>query len=346
MKQHGFGHLIGAGLAVLVGLVGSAALAAEHVNLYSSRHYDTDQRLYTDFTEATGIKVNLIEGQPDPLLERIKAEGRNSTADLLLTTDAGRLWAAEEAGILQPVQSAVLEARIPSELRHPKGMWYGFSTRARVTFYDKARVDPATIQTYADLADPRNKGLVCARSSSNIYMISLLASIIHHKGSEGALAWAKGLWANRARDPQGGDTDQLKGIISGECAIAISNTYYFARALQEDVPGLPRDGLPDKIGVVFPNQETTGTHVNISGGGVLKYAPNKENAVKFLEYLVSDQAQEYFANGNNEYPVVEGVAPSSAVTSLGTFKRDTLNLRVLGENQAEARRIYDKAGYR
>lgn len=346
MRIGGLERLAGAALAAFVSLTGTAALADEEVNLYSSRHYDTDERLYSDFTEATGIKINRIEGRPSVLLERIKAEGRNSPADILLTTDAGRLWAAEEAGVLQSIESQVLEERIPAELRHPKNLWFGFSTRARVIFYDKASVDPATIQTYDDLADPKNKGLVCTRTSGNIYMVSLLASIIHHKGSDGALNWAKGVWANRARAPQGGDTDQLRGIRSGECAIAVSNTYYFARAIKEDVSGLSGPDLMDKIGIVFPNQETTGTHVNVSGGGVLQYAPNKDNAVKFLEYLSSAQAQEYFANGNNEYPVAEGVAPGAAVNSLGTFQRDTTNLRVLGENQAEARRIYDAAGYR
>ncbi len=326
---------------------GLAPVAAEGVvNIYSSRHYDTDERLYSEFTEQTGIQVRRIDARADVLLERIRNEGRNSPADLLLTTDAGRLWAAEQAGVLAPVESAYLNERVPADLRHPEGLWYGFSTRARVIFYDKASVDPSGLTTYADLTDPRYRGLVCTRSSSNIYMTSLMAALIHHQGSDGARDWAQGVWENRARAPQGGDTDQLRGIVSGECAIAVANTYYYARAFRLDVRGLSHPDQTGQIGVIFPNQDTTGTHVNVSGGGLLTHAPNRENGIRFLEYLASDSAQAYFAAGNDEYPVVDGASLSSTVEALGDFKRDTVNLRILGENQAEAQRLFDEVGYR
>ncbi|MEM1385916.1 MAG: extracellular solute-binding protein, partial [Pseudomonadota bacterium] len=256
------------------------AFAAGELNLYSSRHYDTDERLYSEFEEATGIKINRIEGKASELIGRMKAEGENSPADILLTVDAGRMWRADQAGLLQSVTSDELTSRIPEHLRHPDGNWYGFSQRARIIFYDKNDVsDPPT--TYADLADPKYKGMVCTRSGSNIYMLSLMASVIEHAGEDAATDWAEGMYANRARDPQGGDTDQLRAIVSGECDIVVSNTYYFARAVRKAVKGVSDD--IDGIGWVFPNQSDVGTHVNISVGGVAKNAPNRENAIKFLE---------------------------------------------------------------
>lgn len=327
---------------------GAAASGAEEqvVNLYSSRHYDTDERLYSEFTERSGIRINRIEDEADVLIERLKAEGRNSPADVFVTTDAGRLWKAEKEGLLQVTESKVLTERVPAHLRHPEGLWFGFSKRARVIFYDKDRVRPEQVRDYADLADPALKGLVCTRSSGNVYMLSLMAAQIHHMGAEKAKAWAKGMWENRARDPQGGDTDQLRSIVSGECGVALANTYYFARALRTDVRGLKHPEQTAKIGVVFPNQDGTGTHVNISGGGVLKNAPHRENAVKFLEYLVSDSAQKYFSAGNDEYPVVQTVPISPNVKDLGSFREDRIGLTVLGRNQAEAQRIYDSVGYK
>lgn len=319
------------------------AHAEGEVNVYSSRHYDTDERLYSDFTDATGIKVNLIEGKDDELIERLKAEGANSPADVFITVDAGRIWRADEAGLLAPVQSEVLDERIPAALRHPDGHWFGVSTRARVIFYDKDKISEPP-HTYADLADPKYKGLVCARSGTNIYMLSLLASQIAHNGEDAAKAWAQGLKDNLAREPQGGDTDQLRGIASGECGIALSNTYYFVRAVTGSVDGLS-DAI-DRIGIVFPDQGGNGTHVNISGAAVTTHAPHRDNAVKFVEYLTSDSAQGYFANGNNEYPVVEGVEANSAVEALGSFTADDLNLSALGENQARAQEIYNEVGYK
>jgi iron(III) transport system substrate-binding protein len=332
--------------AVAVALLATGqAFAAGQLNLYSSRHYETDERLYSAFEEQTGITINRIEDKADALIERIKAEGANSPADILLTVDAGRLWRADQAGILQPVESEVLNARIPEWLRHPDGRWYGFSQRVRIVFYDKSKVNPLDIRTYESLADPKLKGMVCTRSSGNIYMLSLMAAMIDHLGPEKAEAWAAGLWNNRARDPAGGDTDQLRGIASGECAVAVANTYYFARALRRNVKGLDDDAMAN-IGWVFPNQSSFGAHANISGAGVVATAPNRENAIKFLEYLASDSAQQYFSAGNDEYPAVMGVGLSDSVAKLGIFRTDTLNLSVLGENQPEAQRIYDRVGYK
>ncbi|MDF1791946.1 MAG: Fe(3+) ABC transporter substrate-binding protein [Thalassobaculaceae bacterium] len=332
-------------MAAANGFAATGAQASGELNLYSSRHYDTDERLYSEFEEKTGITINRIEGNADELIQRIKSEGANSPADVLLTVDAGRIWRAQQMDIFQPVHTDFLEARIPSYLRHPDGLWYGFSQRARIIFYDKARISPTQIQTYDALADPALKGMVCTRSSSNIYMLSLMAAQIEHKGEEGAKTWAAGVYANRAREPQGGDTDQLRGIASGECAVAVANTYYFARTLRSEVKGLDETQVA-KIGWVFPNQSTTGAHVNISGAGVIKTAPNKENAIKFLEYLASDSAQAYFSAGNDEYPAVPGVELSESVAKLGLFRQDTMNLAKLGENQPLAQKVYDEVGYK
>ncbi len=326
----------------LVAMATTAAFAEGELNLYSSRHYDTDERLYTDFEAQTGITVNRIEAKAGALMERMRAEGKNSPADILLTVDAGNLWRATEAGLLQSVESDVLNERIPENLREPRGEWFAFSQRARMIFYAKDRVKNPP-QTYEALADPQYKGQVCARSSSNIYMQSLLASIVAHDGAEAATEWTQGLYDNLARKPQGGDTDQLRGLISGECDIALANSYYFARGLRKSVKGLS-EGI-DGIGWVFPNQEDRGAHVNVSGGGVAAYAPNRENAIRFLEYLVSDAAQAYFSAGNDEFPVVEGAEVSDEAASLGAFEADALNVSELGVHQKEAQMIYDRVGY-
>ena len=319
------------------------AHADGEVNIYSSRHYDTDERLYSDFTEATGIKINLIEGKEDELIERMKAEGANSPADVFITADAGRLWRAEQAGLFQAVDSEVLNDRVPESLRHPEGHWFGISKRARVIFYDKAKVTEPP-QTYAALADPKYKGLLCARSSSNIYMLSLLGAYIAHNGDEAAKTWAQGLKDNLARDPQGGDTDQLRGIVSGECGIAIANTYYFARGIAGQVDGLS-EGI-DKIGVIFPDQDGNGAHVNISGAGVAKHAKNKANAIRFIEFLASKPAQEIYARIVNEYPVRTDVQPSKIVADFGEFKADPVALSTLAKHQKEAVRVADRASWR
>ncbi len=325
--------------------LGSTATYAEDVvNVYTSRHYQTDDALYDNFTKETGIKINLIEGKGAALIERIKSEGANSPADVLITVDAGNLWRAEQKDIFQSVSSDKLDANIPENLRHPDQKWYGLSTRARMIFFDKAKIKDGEITSYEDLADPKWKGKVCIRKSSNIYNQSLLASIVEAKGEEAAEKWASDVVANFARQPVKGDTNQLRGIGSGECEIAVANSYYFVRLLTT-----PKDqdkGLADKLGYVFPNQSDRGTHVNISGAGVVKSAPNKEAAVKFLEYLTSEQAQSYFADGNNEFPVVSGVAPNSAVKGLGDFKVDTVNVSVYGKNQITAQKIFDRVGWK
>ncbi len=330
--------------AALTALLAGQASAAEEVNVYSSRHYDTDLALYEEFTEATGIEVNLLEAGADVLIERIQAEGEFSPGDVLITVDAGRLWRAEEAGFLAPVESNVLEERLPVSLRHPDGLWFGLSTRARIVVYDKAQGKPDGLTDYEDLADSAFRGDVCIRSSSNIYNISLLASIIENDGAEAAEAWAEGVTENFARRPQGNDTSQIEAVAAGECRIAVVNSYYLARYAASDDP--KTKAVFDKVGVIFPNQNGRGTHVNVSGAGVLKHAPNRENAIRFIEYLTTEGAQRYFANGNNEYPAAKGVQTSSAVEMLGSFESDDLNVSALGRNQAEAVRIFDRVGWR
>jgi iron(III) transport system substrate-binding protein len=322
-----------------------AAAQEKVLNLYSSRHYQTDEALYTGFTKATGIKINRIEGGEDALIERVRNEGERSPADVMITVDAGRLWRAEQLGLFQPVRSAVLDSRIPASLREPGGLWFGFSTRARLIAYNKTKVKAGEIQTYEDLADPKWKGRVCMRSSTNVYNLSLMGALIDHLGEEKAQAWAQGVRANLAVEPKGGDTDQLKAVAAGECDVTVSNQYYYARLLRSQKPDEKQAG--ERLGIVFPNQQTWGTHVNISGAGVLKHAPNREAAVRFLEYLASDDAQRYFADGNNEWPAVAGVRIDNPVLSqLGDFKRDALNVAVLGKNQPSSQRIYDRVAWK
>ncbi len=316
------------------------AAAAGEVNVYSARHYDTDLALYDDFTCETGITVNRIEADADALLERIAAEGEFSPADLFITVDAGRLWRAEEAGVLAPVDSPVLAERIPAALRDPQNRWFGLTSRARIIVYNKAKGAPGGLANYEDLAKPEFKGRICMRSSSSIYNIALLASMIAHDGEAKAQGWAKGVVANFKRAPQGNDMSNIEAVAAGECDISLVNTYYLARF---DTP--EKRKVLDSIGVIFPNQATTGTHVNLSGAGVVKTAPNRANAVKFLEYLSSESAQKYLANGNNEYPAAKGIAPTSAVEALGTFKADPLPAAQIGRNQARAVELYNAAGW-
>jgi iron(III) transport system substrate-binding protein len=298
--------------------------------------------LYNGFTEETGITINRIEGKGNELIERLKSEGANSPADVFITVDAGMLWRADQAGLFQPVESKLLDTEIPAQLQHPDGHWFGFSKRARLIFYNRDLVEEGEITTYEDLADPKWKGKVCMRSSSNIYNLSLLGSLIAAHGEEAAQAWADGVVANFARDPQGGDIDQLKSVAAGECAVAVANSYYFVRLLKDP----KQKEVTDKLAWVFPNQGDRGTHVNVSGAGVVAHAPHREAAIKFLEYLASPAAQHYFADGNNEYPVVAEVAPNSAVVGLGDFKVDEINVAVYGENQPLAQEIFDRAGWK
>jgi iron(III) transport system substrate-binding protein len=330
-------------LALFAASLASAQAEEKVLNLYSARHYQTDEALYSGFTRKTGITVKRIEGKEDELLERIRNEGANSPADVLLTVDAARLAAAHEMGLLAPVKSALLERRIPAHLRTSD--WFSFSLRARVIIYAKGVVNPDQIRNYSDLADPRLRGKVCSRSGSHPYNLSLMASIIAHQGEAKAEEWAKGVVANFARAPKGGDTDQIRAVAAGECAVAVSNTYYLARLMRSN-KAEDRQTM-ERIGVVWPDQKGSGAHINVSGGGVLKTAPHQEAAVQFLEYLASDEAQRYFADGNNEWPVVPGVKLANpALEALGKFKADSLPVGSLAMYRARAQVIFDRAGYR
>lgn len=327
-------------------VVAGAAQAQERVvNVYSGRHYQTDEALYAGFTKATGIKVNRIEASEDAIIERVRNEGPRSPADVMITVDAGRLWRAEQLGLFQPVKSSTLEARIPESLRDPGGHWFGFATRARVIAYNKDKVRAGEISAYEELADPKWKGRVCMRSSTNIYNLSLMGALIDHLGEQKAEQWAKGVRVNLAQEPKGGDTDQLKAVAAGQCDVTVSNQYYYARLARSAKP--EEKQVAERLGIVFPNQASWGTHVNISGAGVLKHAPHREAAVKFLEYLASDEAQRYFADGNNEWPAVRGVKVDNPVlNALGDFKRDRLNVAVLGKNQPSSQKIYDRVAWK
>ncbi len=331
-------------IAAALGLTSLAAQAADQVlNVYSARHYQTDEALYGNFTKQTGIKVNRIEAKEDELLERLRNEGANSPADVFVTVDASRLAKADEMGLFAPVKSATLEARIPAHLR--TDTWIAFSTRARVIVYNKDTVKAEQVQNYEDLANPALKGLVCTRSGSHPYNLSLGAALIEHNGAAKTEEWARALVANFARAPRGGDTDQIRGVAAGECGVAIANSYYFARLMNSTRPEDQK--VVESVGYVWPNQQGVGTHINVSGAGMLKTAPNKEAAVKFLEYLASDEAQVYFADGNNEWPAVPTVKVNNpALDKLGAFKADTLPMTKLANSVAEAQRIYDRAGYR
>lgn len=328
---------------LLVIALAPAAAADQVVNVYSGRHYDGDQILYDTFTKRTGIKVNVLSAPAEEMLQRLIIEGKRSPADVLITVDAGNLWRAETAGVLQPVSSAVLTSRVPANLRDPKGYWFGLATRARVIVRRKGDASLANVRSYADLADPRYKGKVCIRKSSAIYNLSLLAAMIGHDGAAKAQAWAKAVVANFAREPQGADTDQIMAVGAGECALAIANHYYWVRMLKSS--GAAHDAAA-KTEIVFPDQAGRGTHVNISGAGVVSSAPNKANAIKFLEFLVSDEAQGYFAHGNFEFPVVSTATLDPALKALGPFQVDAINVRAYGENQVEAQELFDKAGWK
>lgn len=332
---------LAAGLALLAA---PSARAAGEVNVYSSRHYPSDKILFETFTKQTGIKVNVIEAEIGALLQRLQAEGRNSPADVLITVDAGNLWRAKQAGVLQPVKLPIAEKLVPANLRDPDSQWFALTQRARVLVYHKDRVKASELSTYEDLADPKWKGRILARTSSHPYNQSLIASIIAAEGPEKAEAWVKGVAANLARPPKGGDTDQIKAVAAGEGDIAISNSYYFARLASS---GKPEDkAVVEKLGVFFPNQSGRGTHVNISGIGVARHAPNRDNAVKLLEFMYTPEAQRIFADANNEYPVRSDVPPSPVLASWGEFKIDSLNAGELGRLNPEAVKIADRAGWR
>ncbi|WP_199245153.1 Fe(3+) ABC transporter substrate-binding protein [[Phormidium] sp. ETS-05] len=332
--------------AVAVGELGSGRTSLAQggtVNLYSARHYDTDSQLYSSFTSKTGIKVNLVQGSAEELLERIKSEGANSPADVLITVDAGNLWRVDSQGLFQPVSSQVLQA-IPGNLRHPQGHWFGLSMRARAIMYNKNKVNPAQLSTYEDLAAEKWRGKILIRSSSNVYNQSLVASLIAVHGAQKTEQWARGLMANFARPPEGNDTAQITACAAGVGDIAIANSYYLVRLAKSSNP--QERAIADRVGMFFPNQRDRGTHVNISGAGVLKYAPNKAGAIKFIEHMASTQAQQIFASGNNEYPVISGVPLDSVLQRYGTFKSDPINVASLGSNNSEAIKIMDRVGWK
>ncbi len=339
--------MIRAPLATALATLGLAAFSAHaadaELNLYTARHYQTDEALYGNFTKQTGIKINRIEAKEDELLERIRNEGANSPADVFITVDATRLAKADGMGVFAPVQSAALEQRIPAHLRTAN--WFAYSTRARIIVFNPEQVNAEQVQNYEDLAAPALKGKVCTRSGSHPYNLALGAALIRHDGAEKTGEWAQGIVANFARAPKGGDTDQIKAVAAGECGVAIVNSYYLARLMNSDKPA-DKEAVA-KIRPVWPNQQSWGTHINVSGAGMLKHAPNKAAAVKFLEYLASDEAQRYFADGNNEWPTVPGVKVSNAaLEKLGPFKADSLPVGDLAATVAEAQKIFDRAGYR
>lgn len=314
------------------------------VNVYTSRHYEADQELYKKFEEETGIKVNVVEGEGDELMERLSMEGEATEADVYITADAGNLYQAKDRELLQAVESDVLAENIPEKLRDADNQWFGLTKRARVIVYAKDRVKPEELSTYEALTEPEWKDRVVVRSSENMYNMSLLASFIDVMGADKAKEWAAGIKGNMARDPEGGDRDQAKAVVAGEADVAIMNTYYLGvMANGEDEE---ERKVAENVGVFFPNQDTTGTHINVSGAGVTKNAKNKENAVKFIEFLSSEEAQGQFAEANYEYPVNKNVEPSEFLKSWGDFKEQDVNLSVLGENQQEAIRIFNEVGWK
>ncbi|UUZ66098.1 extracellular solute-binding protein [Polaromonas sp. P1-6] len=337
--------------AALFGTAGSASAQEQVVNLYSARHYQTDEALYSNFTKATGIKVNRVDADDAGILARLKAEGAASPADVILLVDAARLWKGDVDGLFKPIKSSALEAAIPAKLRAKETVegttWFGFSTRARVVVYDKLKSKKADVDTYEELADPKNKGLLCTRSGSHPYNLSLFGAVTEHLGEAKAEEWLKGLVANMARSPKGGDTDQIKAVASGECGIALTNTYYLARIMRSSAP--EDKVIADRVGVVFPNQDSWGTHVNIAGAAVAKNAKNTANAVKFMEYLASPTAQEYFANGNNEWPAVPNLKvsnPALQAMTGGSFKSETIPISAVGNNQLKVQQMLDRVGYK
>lgn len=330
----------------------SAALAAcgqsgapgDIVNVYSARHYDSDRALYAAFEQATGIAVRALTGSAEQLTERLRAEGDATQADLIVAADAGNLWRLKDAGLLQNVTTPALEQGVPARLRDPDGAYWGFTRRARVIMYRKDAVQPEEVASYDDLAKPRFRGQIVMRSSTNVYQLSTLASRIERLGADNARAWAAGVKANFARDPQGSDTDQIKAVAAGEAQATVCNHYYYLRLTKSQDPA-DRD-VVSKVGLVFPDQAGAGTHVNISGAGVAAHAQRRDHAVRLLEYLVSDEAQRLLAPLNDEFPIRPDIAPAPELAALGDFKQEDIPLDALGRHQAEAARIFEEVGWR
>ena len=332
---------------------GSAVAQEQVVNLYSARHYSTDEALYSDFAKATGIQVNRVDADDAGILARLKAEGSASPADVILLVDAARLHRGEVDGLFKPIRSKVLNDAIPANLRSAAAAdggiaWFGLSTRARVVVYNKSKVQKDDVDTYEELGDPKNKGKLCIRSGSHPYNLSLFGAVTEHLGEQKAEDWLKGMVANLARAPKGGDTDQIKAVAAGECDIAVTNSYYLARMMRSTKP--EDAAVVNKVGVVFPNQQSWGTHLNIAGGAVARHSKNQENAVKFLEYLASPQAQNYFANGNNEWPAAKGVVVDNpalkSMTGGGPFKSETIPISAVGANVAKVQQMLDRVGFK
>jgi len=338
--------------AAVLAVTATANAQEQVVNLYSARHYATDEALYAGFTKATGIKINRVDADDAGIMARLKAEGASSPADVILLVDAARLYRGEVEGLYQPIRSKVLEEAIPDNLRATSAdggiTWVGLSTRARVIVYDKAKVKAEDVDSYEKLADPKNKGKVCIRSGSHPYNLSLFGSVMEHIGEAKVQDWLQGIVANMARQPKGGDTDQIKAVASGECAIAVTNSYYLARLMRSDKP--EDKAVADKVAVVFPNQSSWGTHMNIAGGAVARHAKNRDNAIQFLEYLASPEAQNYFANGNNEWPAAIGVDPGNpalqSMTGGKPFKSETIPISAVGGNTVKVQQMLDRVGFR
>ncbi|MEK6247836.1 MAG: Fe(3+) ABC transporter substrate-binding protein [Planctomycetales bacterium] len=331
-------------IAAIVFMVPATSQAAEEVNVYSARHYDSDDALYESFTEQTGIKVNLTEGKSNELLERISREGKRSPADIFITVDAGRLSKATDRNIFQPIESEILDQRVPEKLRHPDKLWFALTRRVRVILVSKDRVKEGEISSYEELSDPKWRERVLIRSSSNIYNQSLVSSLIETHGDEQTEQWCKGVVKNMARPPQGGDRDQIRAVAAGVGDAAVANHYYYAQLLNSDDQADRQAAAAVRL--VFPNQDDRGAHVNISGAGVVATAPNKQNAKKFLEFLVSDDAQETFAAGNNEYPVVKGVKLSPVLEEFGEFTSDDVSVHKFGDNNKKAIHMMDRVRWR
>ena len=331
-------------LALSAVVLASSLLASSEVNVYSHRHYDTDKKLFKMFEEKTGIKVNVVKAKASALIKRIESEGSKSPADVLITVDAGRLYQAKEKGILQAVESDYLNKNIPAQLRDKDNQWFALTKRARVALYRIGSGMENELSTYEDLANPKFKGQIMVRSSNNIYNQSLMAAMIAHHGKEYAVNWAKGVVANMAKPPKGNDRYQVKAVANNIGSVAIANTYYVGKMVNNK--DLSQRESVKKVKVFFPKFEKGGTHINVSGAGVAKYAPNKANAVKFIEFLASKDAQKLFAQANYEYPVLAGVESSDLVKSWGTFTEDNVSINTLGENNKEAVKAFDLAGWK
>ena len=348
MNKH---HLFAVG-AIVLACANAASAQSSTINVYSARHYATDEALYQDFTKSTGIKINRVDMDDAGILARLKAEGSASPADVILLVDAARLWKGEIEGLFQPIKSKVLEAAIPMQLRGKVDAdgatpWFGFSTRARIVVYDKAKIKNEDVDTYEELGEPKNRGRLCIRSGSHPYNLSLFGAVTEHLGEQKAELWLKGMVDNMARAPKGGDTDQIKAVASGECGVAVTNSYYLARLMRSDKA--EDKAVVERIGVVFPNQSSWGTHINIAGGAVARNSKHLPGAVRFLEYLASASAQEHFANGNNEWPAAKDIRlvnPALQAMTGGSFKSETMPISVVGMNQVKVQQMLDRVSFK